>query len=1238
MENMNIKKIEIKNLASFEGEHIIDFSVEPLKSTGLFAIIGKSVTGKKDILDAICIALYGKPFHLKQTEDTNEQNNNYANLLYRGCQDGYCKVTFSLDNGSTYEAEWSIHFNRSKNVNDIKHSLKQIAPKNDSKAHRQNIPNKVTELVGLNYNQFVSTVILAQKDFFNFLNAKQIDKAQLLEKLTGTEIYSRMSQMVSQKTFEADKAYENMLSQLNGIKENCLSEDLLKKHTESLLLDRSRFSKDEEEITEVQKHLEWYSLYRQAKENLEKQTSSQMQIQREYNAMYDQKSLLERYEKVLPFQHLYNKIVEKKERIEKLRQNISNCQIELRKLNANLETSQNSYEKSRDRLHTTEIDYQDKLPLINHAHVLQGEIQTDLSLQASLEKDAKELKEQLCTLQNSLSAKTLQFEKKSKEQQEHTYELQTIAMHRAMAEKTDEIKGQLQKIHELYLDSNDCTNKLENIAKDVKKDKAKNDDLIEKKNVLLAQTQSFQGDLVIHIQANQGLNSADIQNRIIHLSDLQRDALNARDLWINIANNYEEQDNLSNELRSLSAELKKLETEIPLFRLLLDEKKKHFETANKNLLLTQNKEIIDMRKQLKQGSPCPVCGGTHHPYYGQLLGDLLSNLSQDFEETKIDFNNTQKQLDEMIIDKSQKEILSHEKQNNLEKLKQQIKERISQWERYVYLDKSFHDTSSSVNRTNRTILLAHMLDSSTRELEQEKKLNEEYNRHQKAINDINANIQKLNDDIDEVNRDLTDLKARNSVHESLTQELNTRKKNNEDKAAVLISQLESSISIPLWKEKNKTEYEVLIQEITDISSKWNLHCIKLSEVENVLYRLETDINGLNESINACNKQHTEIQESLATLAERIKSAQLEISTSFNGQQLEEVISTLQNSINLSKEEEQTAKEKFNDAKKIADDMKEHIRSLLELQQQIEAELHEDSSELDIKMSRFNNDNSPLQYFELEKIFSDGRDWYALREELEQKEKALDKANYDKERADLQMQEILQSEYRPYDNPNINETVLKGRQGVLQNNLQKLKESINSIQFLLDKHNDALEKLSACESERAQLEHNLSVWCKLNNIIGSADGSKFRNIAQHYTLSVITSYANAQLRTISSRYLLRVRPNSLDLEVIDHDMFDEVCDIHSLSNSNLFIICLSLSLGLASLQSGKFGAGTVFIDEGMGDLDEEDLNIVINALYRLQYSRGHKIGIISHSDQIKSRIYPQIIVDKTSISSSTITVK
>jgi len=183
-----------------------------------------------------------------------------------------------------------------------------------------------------------------------------------------------------------------------------------------------------------------------------------------------------------------------------------------------------------------------------------------------------------------------------------------------------------------------------------------------------------------------------------------------------------------------------------------------------------------------------------------------------------------------------------------------------------------------------------------------------------------------------------------------------------------------------------------------------------------------------------------------------------------------------------------------------------------------------------------------------------------------------------------------------------------------------------IDVLFVNHKKDKERIARFEkelNEKGVLSEN---WKKLNELFGSADGAKFKVLAQGYTLDALLTYANKHLQELSERYKIQRIPDTLALQVADLDMLGEIRTVHSLSGGESFLISLALALGLSSLSSNRMKIESLFIDEGFGSLDIDTLRVAMNALERLQ-TQGRKIGVISHVAEMTERIGVQIQVEK-----------
>ncbi|MCM2330755.1 MAG: exonuclease SbcC, partial [Pseudomonas sagittaria] len=177
-----------------------------------------------------------------------------------------------------------------------------------------------------------------------------------------------------------------------------------------------------------------------------------------------------------------------------------------------------------------------------------------------------------------------------------------------------------------------------------------------------------------------------------------------------------------------------------------------------------------------------------------------------------------------------------------------------------------------------------------------------------------------------------------------------------------------------------------------------------------------------------------------------------------------------------------------------------------------------------------------------------------------------------------------------------------------------------------------ELLQRIEAARAEYQR----WGRIEALIGSASGDKFRKIAQGYNLDLLVQHANLQLRQLARRYRLQRGGSALGLLVLDTEMGDELRSVHSLSGGETFLVSLALALGLASMASSKLRIESLFIDEGFGSLDPESLQLAMDALDNLQ-AQGRKVAVISHVQEMHERIPVQIRVQRQGNGASALSI-
>ncbi len=208
---MKILSLRLKNLNSLKGEWKIDFTAEPFASNGLFAITGPTGAGKTTLLDAICLALYHRTPRMDKVGGENE-------LMTRHTAECLAEVEFAVK-GQGYRAFWSQRRARDKADGALQGAKAELA-RLDGQIITDKLsekPKEVERLTGLDFGRFTKSMLLAQGGFAAFLEASANQRAELLEELTGTDIYGQISQRVFEQTREVKTALDQLRARAEGV-------------------------------------------------------------------------------------------------------------------------------------------------------------------------------------------------------------------------------------------------------------------------------------------------------------------------------------------------------------------------------------------------------------------------------------------------------------------------------------------------------------------------------------------------------------------------------------------------------------------------------------------------------------------------------------------------------------------------------------------------------------------------------------------------------------------------------------------------------------------------------------------------------------------------------------------------------------------------------------------------------------------------------------------------------------
>jgi len=276
---MKLQKLTIHNIASIE-DAVIDFEAKPLADSEVFLITGKTGAGKSTILDAICLALYADTPRLDATKmqgDTPDGEkpvkiDDPRQLMRRNTGEAFVTLTFIGSNGKSYEATWSVARSRNKAIGNLKSKEWQLRnlDTNSCLTREREIRDEIYAAIGLDFKQFCRTTLLAQGEFTRFLNSKDDEKAEILEKITGVSIYTQIGAKVYEVTNQKRRLWEDAKQLVSNTQ--TLSEEEIAKKKEEIVAYETQYQEFKKLYEADKKKCDWLKTDAELAEKVKKAT------------------------------------------------------------------------------------------------------------------------------------------------------------------------------------------------------------------------------------------------------------------------------------------------------------------------------------------------------------------------------------------------------------------------------------------------------------------------------------------------------------------------------------------------------------------------------------------------------------------------------------------------------------------------------------------------------------------------------------------------------------------------------------------------------------------------------------------------------------------------------------------------------------------------------------------------------------------------------------------------------
>ncbi len=1231
---MKILAIRIKNLASLEGTTTIDFTSEPLVSAGIFAITGPTGAGKSTLLDALCLALYGKTPRYLQAKETGIDiqdvqgstisQGDVRGILRDGTPEGFAEVDFVGIDHQMYRANWSVRRARNKADGSMQAAsliLKNISTNVDFPGKKAETEKEIERLVGLNFEQFTRSVLLAQGDFTAFMKANKDEKSSLLEKLTGTHIYSE----ISKKIFENYRNQEQILRDMNirsqGI--SIFSDEEIKeiKEEESILI--KQIIQLSTEIEALSKEINWHEQLLQyeagkqiALENLKK---AEVEIIQSEN----RKQLLQKVELAQTTRTWHDALHYNQKQSATQKTHLGILKTNIVSLLESEEKIENEFTKVALHLDQVLEIQKEALPKLATAKKL------DILIAE------KQKQEEVSATEFALA--TLKHENHRKELAKKEITIEHISTEIKIIEDWQTKFGTKKSIAEnkdLIVSKLLDAEKIEVSTSTLNAEKKEIDEKIIENQLKISATGLDFETLEDRLKTQQKAYDVKSTSALLHPIEKINLKKEATDYSLNeTIEAYSQWNNLYDLQQKLEALRQKQVVDKAEF---LEKKKKAIElksqlnvafvskeTSEKMLQkarLSASENVETLRAELIDNEPCMVCGSKIHPYvlHNSQLEKVLTSLEElhkNNENLYLEIFGISNRLEQECQNLSQN-IETHETEISNKRDLLAVKNQA--WELTISSKEcqKFVDEEKSVwidtKIKNLKVLQAELQSQIKAHFEQ-------VNQLENDKIELDALKEKKNYIFNEISILKSQLAVYNEKNEGFGKAILENEATNKAIEKTLSLYFSGTEWMEKWKEKPKEFVASLIQfsqEWTQKSELLEHHKSEFKVATASLIQLKNQSKNVEEEVILKTKNFSVLTKDLD-----VKKAERNLI--FEGKSAELMEKHFDNAIDEAQKNVQTVKTNLQQNKVDLATATSSVQELTNQLEKITAEIEKANAKIQKWLVEYNTKfQESMGVLELNELLNFSQEWIDSERKVvqiiaEEKTKAtsvlLERTQiFETHLAKKLSERLLEDLKNLHENSKVQQEILNQTKATLGIKIAQDLENKNKM-------GDLVREIAV----QAKVADN---WSKINEIIGSSDGKKFRQIAQEYTLENLLTYANLHLKDLTNRYRIERIPNTLGLQVVDQDMGDEIRTVYSLSGGESFLVSLALALGLASLSSSKMKVESLFIDEGFGSLDPNTLNIAMDALERL-HNLGRKVGVISHVQEMTERIPVQIKVRK-----------
>lgn len=1254
---MRILAIRGANLASLSDPFEVDFETEPIRSSGIFVITGPTGAGKTTLLDALCLALFDRLPRMDTAEsgaligriegDSSQQikYDDVRGILRHGASAGYAEVDFVAQDGQRYRSRWEVNRARGKadgKLQNQKITLTDIKSRAIIGDKKTDTLLQIQKRIGLSFDQFRRSVLLAQGDFDTFIKAGSKDRAELLERITGTQIYSDISRAAFVRAKQEREALRDLETQLG--EHQPLGDEARTAAEERLQEAKAEQDRIETARVTLTKWEGWHENKSRIDARIAEGNAALTQaLALDHDAESD-RGTLAITKTALSLRAEIETAAATRRRLTEAEKAFADAQEGERKALEERDKAVSTSNLAKETRDKDRAAYDAIGPELDKAQRLDALIESakgDLTnLTDLLERGAKDrdtARDAVTNVERTLKATRDQRESDGRWLEEHK-SVETLSVRMRDVEKdlsdrlnlTTDVASTRARIEQLVREvdvARTCRQDKESVVAALQEQDRKLDEQIatlrQIADTINAVAAGARRDALMQVQA--ALDDA---------VEATEDAQKAYGAIIAANDEASKQETL---IQRASGVIVQVDAELPTDMARLEEARHSLDLSK----AAGTEAAEHLRLKLEEGQPCPVCGATEHPISDVdrlLKARVLADHTRVAElEEKVSFSQTNRARAQTQIAAAKDALEGVLQRRGSQESELQIA--FAKWETSV-ASVSIHCGEIGVSAPTfpKEAIGAESVEIvSSFRMTVGKMLSDAKETIQRA-SDAETQIRTISDDRENVRARLLDanadiVKLTNEEHgkASTVGMLQVTLQGKEQTLASLDSRLDTALApvFPNWQHQVTASSEAFLEICSSLVNDWRECRSRLETTAADISRLEVDLEGKRVTLKALETAIEETKKRHADKKDELSKHNGERIQIINGRPVGEVRTEY-------RKRSETADKAWSEA--------EHKKSMAEQvaagnsSNALAARNAFDAAQTDHEFAEAllteRLQSCEISRPQAESAITKGEAWVdAEQMRLDRLREAVATA-----RATVAERQQSAKEHEATDRPTqTREEIATALKEIETQRITASEAYIEASSVLLsdDQARSRTAEIKATLHERQQ---QARVWGQLDDLIGSADGTKFRRFAQSLTLNHLILLANRHLANLHPRYELQRAPGSdLVLQVIDRNMADEVRGVHNLSGGERFLVSLSLALGLASMSSNRgIKVDSLFIDEGFGALDSNSLAMAVSVLEQLQ-ATGRQVGVISHVEEMKERIAVKVEVTPVGSGCSTVQV-